>query len=332
MVVALTPESITSPDTGDVIIVLLASIIIGSQMSAINRRSSNVKRSAAPSKKEIEEEIIDLINTPIQQAIERQSREGEFIVFDYEPTSSNDLELLSEIQNAVRNDGVEVLLQPVVSLPQQKPRYYECFSRIVTRGGMRLEPDDYIRVAEDAGIISAIDNLLLFKCIQLVKKVRKADGYIGFFCNISEKTLANSEFMQRLIRYFEQNPQLKPWIFFEIKEGVAFSMDPEVKQNLRSLIDMKCHISLDQLDSLTLDTDWLQSMGVRFIKVNSRALKAESLEAINKLSSARQSLNNLKIDVIIAKIESEPDLQKALHFNIDFGQGYLLGKPMVSKF
>lgn len=63
--------------------------------------------------------------------------------------------LLSLIKEALQEDRIEMLLQPIVSLPQRKLRYFECFSRIRTSDNTIINPDDFLKIAEDHSLYDA---------------------------------------------------------------------------------------------------------------------------------------------------------------------------------
>jgi len=81
-------------------------------------------------------------------------------------------EVLDIVREGLRKERVDLYLQPVVSLPQRKIRFYECFSRIRAEDGVIIRPDQHLEVAKREGLMGAIDNMLLFRCVQLVRKVQ----------------------------------------------------------------------------------------------------------------------------------------------------------------
>jgi cyclic-di-GMP phosphodiesterase TipF (flagellum assembly factor) len=103
-------------------------------------------------------------------------------------------EVLDIVREGLRNERVDLYLQPIVSLPQRKTRFYECFSRIRAEDGVVIRPDQYIELAKQEGLMGAIDNMLLFRCVQLFRKVQGKSTKIGFFCNISANTLTDRKF------------------------------------------------------------------------------------------------------------------------------------------
>ncbi len=134
------------------------------------------------------------------------------------PTVAGDVDgehLLGMIREALADNRVDVYLQPVVSLPQRKPSYYETFTRLRDADGNLLEPGKYIVAAEGSGLISTIDNNLLFRCVQLVRKSQRRELNFAFFCNISRYTLMDTSFFPEFIVFMERNASLASSLIFE---------------------------------------------------------------------------------------------------------------------
>ena len=64
-------------------------------------------------------------------------------------------------------------------------RYYEALSRLRTEDGDIIPAGDFIDIAESAGLMPKIDNLLLFRCVQVVRRLQLKNRDVGLFCNIS---------------------------------------------------------------------------------------------------------------------------------------------------
>ena len=107
-------------------------------------------------------------------------------------------EILDLVREGLRENAVELALQPIVSLPQRKRRFFECFSRVRTDDGRVIVPEQYLDVAERHGLVTAIDNLLLFRCIQTLRRIRKSNANVGFFLNISPQHAGRSRLLPRL--------------------------------------------------------------------------------------------------------------------------------------
>ena len=80
-------------------------------------------------------------------------------------------------------------------------------------------PEQYIALAERAGLITAIDNMLLFRCIQLVRKIHNRNQDIDFFCNLSPHTLVDEDFFNDFVAFLEGNQELAQHLVFEFAQG-----------------------------------------------------------------------------------------------------------------
>ncbi len=242
-------------------------------------------------------------------------------------------EALAIVSEALQDNRVDVYLQPVVSLPQRKTAFYETFTRLRAGDGTQIEPATYLDVAERAGLISVIDNSLLFRCVQLVRKTQRRNLNRGFFCNISPHTLRDSSFFPEFIEFMNHNARLAASLIFEFAQSDLANHDDGIARNLDRLSEMGFRFSVDQIGSLELDVEELLERRVSFVKIEAAALlkqlaDPESSIAVHRMKHA---LDEAGIDLIAEKIEQEQQLVELLDYGIDFGQGYLFGEPRPSR-
>jgi cyclic-di-GMP phosphodiesterase TipF (flagellum assembly factor) len=239
--------------------------------------------------------------------------------------------ILDIVRDGLRENGVELALQPIVSLPQRKRRYYECFSPIRAGADRVLLPDQYIDIAERHGLITAVDNLMLFRCIQLIRRLRRGNSSAGFFLNISHHTLADRDFFQQFINLMSQHVELAPNLVFEFAQRGIESADQAVWADLGRLAQMGFRFSIDQIYSLDIDVADLSSRHVRFLKFGADTLlSAVAAGQIGEDPGAlKRILDSYAIDLVVDRIESETVLRELLDLHIDFGQGYLFGEPRL---
>jgi cyclic-di-GMP phosphodiesterase TipF (flagellum assembly factor) len=156
---------------------------------------------------------------PITEQTEiNQTQEDQVItrepILDY-----SDNEILKFLEKAVREDHIELYLQPIVRLPQRSQVFFECFSRIMDDKNNVIRPEQYLPVANSAGLAAAVDNLLLFKCVQLVRRTRRDNPKIIFFCNISKSTLIDIDFFTDFIDFMADNRNLTSSLVFEFSQA-----------------------------------------------------------------------------------------------------------------
>jgi len=242
--------------------------------------------------------------------------------------AKNEPALLDKVREALRDDQIELLLQPIVSLPQRKHRGYECFSRLTAADGTKLEPAQYIEVAEKAGLIAAIDNMLLFRCIQLVRRIQRKNQSIDFFCNLSPHTLADQTFFGDFVDFLESNPELAQNLVFEFSQDDLAQHDKDAHHHLERLHKLGCRYSLDQVKNIAIDAEQLAMRHVRFVKLDIvMVLSHLTGDALVDLRAFKAKLDEKKIDLIVEKVENEDDVVELLDLGIDYGQGFLFGEP-----
>jgi cyclic-di-GMP phosphodiesterase TipF (flagellum assembly factor) len=247
--------------------------------------------------------------------------------------SAEDQEVLGIVQEALRLDRVDVYLQPIVSLPQRKNRYYECFTRIRSEDGTVIGPGQYIGVAEREGLVSSIDNMLLFRCVQLVRRTQRRNYDTAFFCNISRESLSGTDFIADFVDFVSENTDLAPKLFFEFGQADIESAPPITIGNLARLADLGFRFSLDQVTHLNLNLPGLSAKNFRFVKVDAHFFLADPDNMDIEIAGAdiKKWLDRDGLDLIVEKIENEKQLVELLDFGIDYGQVYLFGEPRLSR-
>jgi cyclic-di-GMP phosphodiesterase, flagellum assembly factor TipF len=238
-------------------------------------------------------------------------------------------ELLETVRASLEENRVDLYLQPIVSLPQRKLRFYEALSRLRSADGKVIMPAQYIRIAAPAGLMSVVDNLLLFRCVQIVRRLTRKNRDIAVFCNISGDTLTDKEFFPQFLEYMDQNHDLSGQIVFEFAQAAVAKAGKDGEANLRYLNKLGFALSMDHVETLAADFARLRELGFRHFKVPARMLvggmgqsgSAVAAEDIKSLLS-RHNLN-----LIAERIEDEKTVVQLLDFGVDFAQGYLFGEP-----
>lgn len=248
-------------------------------------------------------------------------------------SSGSSGDMLDLIRAALTANRVDVLLQPIVSLPQRKHRHYEVFSRIRDQKGEHIMPDQYLAVAERAGLIATIDNLLLLRCIQLIRETQRRQQHIGFFSNVSAATLGDREFMTQFLDFMAQNPSLTPNLVFEMSQEALTAGGAGTLAVIDGLARMGVRFSMDQVEHLDMDFGELLRHNVRYLKIEASSLLGTVAGAggPQRFRELKRQLDRSGIDLIVEKIETEQQLVEILDLQIDYGQGYLFGEPRPSR-
>ncbi len=241
----------------------------------------------------------------------------------------NDDVLLSVVHDALEDNRVDLYLQPIVSLPQRRIRYYEAFSRLRDTEGGLIMPNQYLQVAEPAGLMSIVDNLLLFRCVQVMRRLNHKANDFAIFCNISGHTLRDPEFFPQFIEYMELNADLAQFIVFEFAQDAIENCHSWEWDNLLRLADLGFAFSMDHVRTLDFDLHDLRQKNFRFLKVDGNILLGGMEQAGARIHVAdfKELAVRNGVDLIAEKIEDEQSVIGVLEYDVDFGQGFVFGHP-----
>ena len=249
--------------------------------------------------------------------------------------NEQDFSTLERIKEAILSERIDLYLQPIVSLPQRKARFFEAFSRLRDANGAVLTPASYIEAAERANRISIIDNMILMRCIQALRRHSRENRRGVFFCNLSPATLFDEEFFNDFTDYLESNSDLASNLVFEFTYPSVHMMHPRVEDNLKAIARRGFAFSIDHIHSLNLDWETLRDKNFRYAKADASMLLAASRNgdvSAQKLRTFRKRLQDAEIDLIAEKIELEKNMPEILSLGIDYGQGNLFGPARSAAF
>jgi cyclic-di-GMP phosphodiesterase TipF (flagellum assembly factor) len=250
--------------------------------------------------------------------------------------------MLETVREALSANRVDLYLQPVVSLPQRKTTFYEAFSRLRDETGRVIMPGEYLPIAEPEGLAPAIDNLLLFRCAQIARRLATKDRRVAIFCNISTASLADELFFPHFLEFLGENRDMSGAIVFEIGQAAFEARGAAEARNMSKLADLGFRFSIDHVQSLELDFQDMQRSDVAFLKVSAEVLLDELID-IEDRAPALKSQRDIHaqdfaeitrrwgLEVIAEKVETERQVVDILDLQIAYGQGHLFGEPRAIK-
>jgi cyclic-di-GMP phosphodiesterase TipF (flagellum assembly factor) len=249
--------------------------------------------------------------------------------------------LLKTVHDALSENRVDLYLQPVVTLPQRRTVFYESFTRLRDSTDRVMMPAEYLSIAEGEGLVPAIDNLLLFRCAQIVRRLARQDRKVGVFCNVALSSLGDETFFPQFLQFLSENRDLNQALIFELGQATFDARGAVEARNMAKLADLGFRFSLDKVQTLDLDFNDLQRSDVKFIKVAADLLIEQLLDmdggapipSLRDIQAAdfAQLTRRYGIEVIAEKCESERQIVDILELDVTIAQGHLFGEPRAIK-
>ena len=243
--------------------------------------------------------------------------------------SRSHAQVLAAVRSAVEENRVDIYLQPMVTLPQRKVRFYEAVTRLRDEKDQILAAEDFIGAAEASGLIGRIDHMVMLRCVQVLRRLMVRNKEVGVFCNVSAATLGNTVTFAQCLDFLEANRALAPSFVLEFKQATFRHLGPAETEHLAALAQRGYRFSIDHVADLRIEPRELADRGVRYIKVPAALLldpKQTSTSDIHP-SDLSDLLGRFGIDLIAERIEGERAVVDLLDYDVRFGQGFLFAPP-----
>jgi cyclic-di-GMP phosphodiesterase, flagellum assembly factor TipF len=236
--------------------------------------------------------------------------------------------VIALLREAIDANRIDLHLQPIVTLPQRKVRYYEAMARLRTADGEQLLPSDFLPYAEAGGLMPRIDNAILFRCVQVLRRLLAKNREVGLFCNVSTATLGDPAMFPQVIEFLDANRTLASSLMLELRQAAYRSLGPIETESMGALWDRGFRFSMDNVGDLRVEPRDLSERGFRFIKVPAKLL-LERNDGHGDIHAADFAglLSRFGIEMVAEKIESEGLVVDLLDYEVKFGQGFLFSPP-----
>jgi cyclic-di-GMP phosphodiesterase TipF (flagellum assembly factor) len=246
-----------------------------------------------------------------------------------EPTADSRAEMIAMVRDAIDSGRVDLYLQPIVTLPQRKVRYYEAFTRLRSADGAVLQPSEFLDAAEAGGLMPRIDQLLLSRSVQVIRRLQLKNREIGLFCNIAASTLNDPRLFPEILQFMDANRALASSLTVELRQSTLRAMGPLETEGLAALRELGFRFCMDAVTDLRMEPRELGERGIRYVKVAASFLLGEAASTGSDIHAADLSdlLGRYGISLIAERIEGESQVVDLLEYDVRFGQGFLFSQP-----
>jgi len=230
---------------------------------------------------------------------------------------------------ALKDDRFEPWFQPILDLKDNEIHHYESLARMRDLKGNVVLPGAFIPAAEQLGLIGDIDRTIAKKTIAYQKELHRSGKIFSFSMNISGINLGDAQllsFLQENIQSLSVDPRN---IIFEITETAAINDLKAATHFIKVLKNMGCKFSLDDFGVGFTSFIYLRELNVDFIKIDGMFVRnlhddKEDQSIVKAIAMIAKEMN---IQTIAEFVENKKTLLMLKQFDIDYAQGYFIGKP-----
>jgi len=234
-----------------------------------------------------------------------------------------------KVEKALLEDRFELWFQPILNLKDNAVRHYEVLVRMRDDDGKILLPGAFINVAEEVGLIGQIDKMVTEKAIKLQSRLLDKGMDITLSVNLSGKDLGNELIFNFLKETIESKGADPSHLVFEITETAAVrDLDRAVKF-INDLKKLGCRFSLDDFGVGFTSFVYLREMNVDYIKIDGSFIRNLHKNKNDQIvvKSITDVAKGMGVKTVAEFVEKEETLELLRAYDVDYAQGYLIGKP-----
>ena len=241
-----------------------------------------------------------------------------------------DEEREAAILKAFEAAGVELHLQPIVSLPHRRLIGYEALARLPLPDGALLTPAEFLHVLERGGQSANLDAQVLTRALAIASHLNMRDGDHFVAINLTAQAWADLRTLHGVSRILETYRTAALRLVIEMPHRVFRSLDPARLGVVGAVKASGVRFGLDHLLDLRLDPMMLADRGVAFVKAPAAMLAehegfADGLDiAVGDLG---QQLRRVGVELIGERAETDRLVADLIELDVRLAQGFAISPP-----
>ena len=234
------------------------------------------------------------------------------------------------VENALAEKLFVLFVQPIVDIRTGITCHYEVLVRMRDDDGSLISPANFIEVAERAGLIHAIDRLVLSDAMRSLAILKRHGRQISFSINLSAHAFNDPEllpFVQRLL--YETNLDPKQ-IILEMTETAAVADLGSARRLIESIRNLGCAFALDDFGRGFSSFYYLKELPMEYVKIDGSFIRglADRPDDQALVKAMSQIAKAFGKKTVAEHVESAAVYNLLAQFEIDYAQGYYTGRPV----
>ncbi len=240
------------------------------------------------------------------------------------------------INSAIENNRIQLCMQKIQPLDDSDDGLYsELLLRLHDADGQEISPRSFLPAAERYGLSQKLDLAVVDATIAwLAGQPHIADSMAMCAINLSVQSIIDEEFTSALLGKLAQAPIDVSILCFELKENAVVSNLSAATSFIKRLRDTGCDVSIDNFGSGVSSFSYLRHLPVTYVKIDGLLVRdilddAVDFALVKSISDIGKTLGK---KIIAEHVESDSLLTRLQDINVDFAQGYHIGKPELIDF
>ncbi len=232
---------------------------------------------------------------------------------------------ITKLRGDIGGKRIELHFQPIVDLASREPHHYEALARFPGGGS----PYQTIIFAEKIGMVQELDLAICQKILEFVEQNSHDISPIEVAMNISAQSIESSVFVTMMRKMFAKLGKARSQILLEITESVQIRDYEAVGKTVNQLRQDGHRVCLDDFGAGDSNFNYLRMFDVDFVKIDGiyvrDVMRSKRDQAF--VRAIARLCKEIGVSTVAEFVEDEKQAGSLKNMGVNFGQGYLFGKP-----
>ena len=238
---------------------------------------------------------------------------------------------VQRLRDALEGGGFTLHYQPVVNLQGEPGEVYEVLLRMENNGEL-VTPQSFLGIAEDNGLLDAIDRWVVQRAIELIGERTRGGHDTRLLVKVSPASFIDD----RLLQVIEQQlaaqnvPGERLWL--EIPEAKVFTHLRQAQAFLAGAAKLGCQVGLEKFGSGLDSFQLLTHFQPAFLKIDRSFTEdlPKTPEHQQKIRDIAERAQSAGIRTIAEYVQDAATMSFLFTANVDFVQGNFLASPAAA--
>jgi EAL domain-containing protein (putative c-di-GMP-specific phosphodiesterase class I) len=241
------------------------------------------------------------------------------------------LRLETDLRRAVEREEIGVFYQPIYTLKTGQIECFEALARWHHPELGNIPPIKFIPLAEEIGVIDRMCEQVLRRSCREIKSLENRgtnDPKFSVSINLSCRQFGQNTLVQDIRAILVETGFLPHQLKLEITESVFFEHQARAVVMLNQLRESGIEINIDDFGTGYSNLGYLKKLPISALKIDRSFISMIDTEGDEIVRAIITLARNLGLTVVGEGIETAAQLELLKELECEYGQGYLLAKPM----
>ena len=273
--------------------------------------------------RKIDEHSFEICEYAILDSKKINLLDADMINYDKISIYRNNLSIIQKLKVALISDRMRLYKQPIYNFKENKITKYECLMRVEDGNGDILVPAQFMDILESMAIYSEYTKGMIYKSFKYFE-----NSDLEFSINLALTDIENYNTITFLKNMVTSHPDVAKRCTIELLENEAVENFQLVNNFFREISSYGVKTALDDFGSGYSNFSYIFSLELDYIKIDGTIIQKLNDKKMDILVKTLVDMaHSLGMEVIAEFVSDKSILDKVKMLNVDFAQGYFIGKP-----